>query len=198
MGDRLFQTLDPTTRSLELCGRDYLVTDTVGFIQKLPHQLVEAFKATLEETVLADLILHVVDASEPRERRLSTCGRSTRCSRRSAPARSRACWSSTRPTCSTPTSDSEVELGHPEAVLVSAATGEGIDALRERVEGAFEETLAEVELLVPYAEGARLHELHEVAGRLERSEREDGVLVQAKVPIAELHRFDDLAFAKRG
>ena len=71
VGDRLFHTLDPTTRSLELSGRDYLLTDTVGFIEKLPHQLVEAFKATLEETVLADLILHVVDASEPRERRFA-------------------------------------------------------------------------------------------------------------------------------
>src|SRR4051794_28451592 len=55
--DRLFHTLDPTTRTFELSGRDYLLTDTVGFIEKLPHQLVEAFKATLEETVLADLIL---------------------------------------------------------------------------------------------------------------------------------------------
>ncbi len=71
--------------------------------------------------------------------------------------------------------------------------GEGLDELRERIEAAFEETLAEVELLVPYAEGGRLHELHEVAGDLERTEREDGVLVHAKVPVAELHRFDDLA-----
>ena len=71
VGDRLFHTLDPTTRSFELSGRDYLLTDTVGFIEKLPHQLVEAFKATLEETVLADLILHVVDASAPEERRLA-------------------------------------------------------------------------------------------------------------------------------
>src|SRR6188472_2997864 len=63
--DRLFHTLDPTTRSLRHSGRRYLVTDTVGFIRKLPHQLVEAFKATLEETVLADLVVHVVDASEP-------------------------------------------------------------------------------------------------------------------------------------
>src|SRR3954453_8192767 len=65
VGDRLFHTLDPTTRSIELSGRDYLLTDTVGFIEKLPHQLVEAFKATLEETVIADLILHVVDAAAP-------------------------------------------------------------------------------------------------------------------------------------
>ena len=71
VGDRLFHTLDPTTRSFELSGRDYLLTDTVGFIEKLPHQLVEAFKATLEETVLADLIVHVVDAAAPEERRLA-------------------------------------------------------------------------------------------------------------------------------
>jgi GTP-binding protein HflX len=78
-------------------------------------------------------------------------------------------------------------------VLVSAARGEGLAALRARVEAAFEETLSEVELLVPYAEGARLHELHEVAGDLRRTDREDGVLVQAKVPVAEMHRFDDLS-----
>ena len=68
VGDRLFHTLDPTTRSFELSGRDYLLTDTVGFIEKLPHQLVEAFKATLEETALADLIVHVVDAAAPEQR----------------------------------------------------------------------------------------------------------------------------------
>ena len=89
----------------------------------------------------------------------------------------------------------EALLRHPGAVLVSALTGEGIETLRERVEGAFEDTLAEVELLIPYSEGARLHELHEVAGDLIRTEREDGVLVRAKVPVAELHRFDDLAVA---
>ena len=89
----------------------------------------------------------------------------------------------------------EALLRHPGAVLVSALGGEGIEALRERVEEAFRDTLAEVELLVPYSEGARLHELHEVAGDLERTEREDGVLVQARVPVAELHRFDDLRTA---
>src|SRR5919202_1228672 len=65
--DRLFHTLDPTTRVLRLEGRAYLLTDTVGFIRKLPHQLVDAFAATLEETRLADLVLHVVDASAPEE-----------------------------------------------------------------------------------------------------------------------------------
>ena len=69
--DRLFHTLDPTTRVLRTGGRDYLLTDTVGFIRKLPHQLVEAFGATLEETRLADLILHVVDASAAEEELLA-------------------------------------------------------------------------------------------------------------------------------
>src|ERR687894_2176193 len=65
--DRMFHTLDPTTRTARLDGRTYLLTDTVGFIRKLPHQLVDAFAATLEETQRADLILHVVDASAPEE-----------------------------------------------------------------------------------------------------------------------------------
>ena len=65
--DRLFHTLDPTTRTLQLHGRTVLMTDTVGFIRKLPHQLVNAFAATLEETRLAELVLHVVDASAPEE-----------------------------------------------------------------------------------------------------------------------------------
>ena len=61
--DRLFETLDPTTRSFDHEGRKYLLTDTVGFIRRLPHELVEGFAATLEETLIADLVLHVVDAS---------------------------------------------------------------------------------------------------------------------------------------
>src|SRR4051794_39749434 len=69
VGERLFHTLDPTTRAYRHHGRQYLLTDTVGFIRKLPHQLVEAFKATLEETVLADLIVHVVDASDSEQDR---------------------------------------------------------------------------------------------------------------------------------
>ena len=65
--DRLFHTLDPTTRSFEVGGRTFLLTDTVGFIRKLPHQLVEAFAATLEEALEADLIVHVADASVPED-----------------------------------------------------------------------------------------------------------------------------------
>jgi GTP-binding protein HflX len=193
VGDRLFHTLDPTTRSLELAGRDYLLTDTVGFIEKLPHQLVEAFKATLEETVLADLIVHVVDASAPEERRIVDMKAVDEVLEEIGVGEKPRLLVLNKADLLETAERREVELSHGGAVLVSAIDGEGLDELRERIESAFEETLAEVELLIPYSEGGRLHELHEVAGDLERTEREDGVLVHAKVPVAELHRFDDLA-----
>jgi GTPase len=195
VGDRLFHTLDPTTRSFELSGRTYLLTDTVGFIEKLPHQLVEAFKATLEETVLADLILHVVDAAAPEERLLAAMQAVDEVLEEIGAGGKPRLLVLNKIDLLDEDDRRDTLLRHPEAVAVSALSGEGIEGLRERIETAFEDTLAEVELLVPYAEGARLHELHEVAGDLVRTEREDGVLVRARVPIAELHRFDDLAVA---
>jgi GTPase len=193
VGDRLFHTLDPTTRSLELSGRDYLLTDTVGFIEKLPHQLVEAFKATLEETVLADLIVHVVDAAAPEQRQLADMRAVDEVLEEIGAGNRPRLLVLNKADLLEEEEREEVRLRQPQGVLVSALTGEGLDALRERIEAAFEDTFAEVELLVPYSEGGRLHELHEIAGDLVRTERGDGVLVRAKVPVAELHRFDDLA-----
>jgi GTP-binding protein HflX len=193
--DRLFHTLDPTTRNFELSGRAYLLTDTVGFIEKLPHQLVEAFKATLEETVLADLILHVVDASEPEERRLADMQAVDEVLEEIGAGEKPRLLVFNKVDLLSRDERAESELDHPEAILISAEKGEGLEALRAQIEAAFEETLTEVELLIPYSQGQRLHELHEVAGDLERTEREDGVLVHAKVPVAELHRFSDLAVA---
>ncbi len=193
--DRLFHTLDPTTRTFELSGRDFLLTDTVGFIEKLPHQLVEAFKATLEETILADLILHVVDASAPEERRLADIQAVDEVLEEIGAGEKPRLLVFNKVDLLSEEERRETELDHPEAVLISAQEGSGLDRLRERIEQAFEETLAEVELLIPYSQGGRLHELHEVAGDLERTEREDGVLVHAKVPVAEMHRFSDLAVA---
>jgi GTP-binding protein HflX len=193
--DRLFHTLDPTTRTFELSGRDYLLTDTVGFIEKLPHQLVEAFKATLEETILADLILHVVDASAPEQLRLRDMEAVDEVLEEIGAGEKPRLLVFNKVDLLSEEERRETELDHPEAVLVSAQEGEGLEELRERIEKAFEETLTEVDLLIPYSEGARLHELHEVAGDLERTDREDGVLVHAKVPSAEMHRFRDLAVA---
>ncbi len=192
VGDRLFHTLDPTTRSFELSGRDYLLTDTVGFIEKLPHQLVEAFKATLEETVLADLILHVVDAAAPEERRLADMQAVDAVLEEIGTGDKPRLLVLNKVDLLDKGDRDEALLRHPDSVLVSALADIGLEELRERVELAFEDTLADVELLVPYAEGARLHELHELAGDLEREDRADGVLVHARVPRAELHRFEDL------
>jgi GTP-binding protein HflX len=195
VGDRLFHTLDPTTRSLELSGRDYLLTDTVGFIEKLPHQLVEAFKATLEETVLADLILHVVDTSEPEQRRLADMRAVDEVLEEIGAGEKPRLVVLNKADLLSDDERHEVALSHRGAALVSAISGEGLDDLRGRIEAAFAETLTEVDLLFPYTQGGRLHELHEVAGDLERTDREDGVLVHARVPAAEMHRFDDLAVA---
>jgi GTP-binding protein HflX len=195
VGDRLFHTLDPTTRSVPLTGRDFLFTDTVGFIEKLPHQLVEAFKATLEETVLADLILQVVDAAAPEQRRLADLEAVDAVLEEIGAGAKPRLLVLNKADLLDEEGRREALLRHPDAILVSALSGEGVETLRDRVEEAFEDTLTEVELLVPYSEGARLHELHELAGELQRTERADGVLVHARVPRAELHRFDDLLTA---
>jgi GTP-binding protein HflX len=195
VANRLFETLDPTTRNFELSGRDYLLTDTVGFIEKLPHQLVESFKATLEETTLADLILHVVDASETEERRILDMQAVDEVLEEIGAGEKPRLLVLNKADLLSDDERHEVELSHPQAVLVSALSGDGLDQLREEIEAAFVETLTEVELLIPYSQGGRLHELHEVAGELERTDGPDGVRVLARVPSAEVHRFTDLAVA---
>jgi GTP-binding protein HflX len=195
VGNRLFHTLDPTTRSTEIGGRDYLFTDTVGFIEKLPHQLVEAFKATLEETVLADLIVQVVDAAAPPERRLVDLEAVDAVLEEIGAGDKPRLLVLNKADLLDEEERREAQLRHPGAVLVSALEGDGLEALLGQVERAFEDTLTEVDLLVPYSEGARLHDLHELTGDIERTDRSDGVLVHARVPVSELHRFADLAVA---
>jgi GTPase len=187
--DRLFHTLDPNTRSMRLEGRPYLVTDTVGFIRKLPHQLVDAFSATLEETRRADLILHVVDGSVDEDEMvemmravddvLDEIGAGdqprllvlNKADRIDADRRE------------------ELRFRHPEGILVSALTGEGLDVLGERVERAFRETLRNVDLLLPFDQGGRLAELHDIAGDLDRTDTAEGVRVRGRVPATVAERF---------
>ncbi|HTU14540.1 MAG TPA: GTPase HflX [Solirubrobacterales bacterium] len=193
IGDRLFHTLDPTTRAYEYEGRRYLVTDTVGFIDKLPHQLVEAFKATLEETVLSDLILHVVDASSPEERlQMEMHAADSVLAEIEVDDKPRILVLN-KIDLLTDEERAEVRIAHPDAIAVSATTGEGLDDLKAAVEHAFEQTMLPVELLVPYAQGARLHDLHEVAGKVDREDGPDGVLVKTRLPLGEVHRFADLS-----
>jgi GTPase len=188
--DRLFETLDPTTRGFEFEGRRYLVTDTVGFIRRLPHQLVEGFAATLEETLVADLVLHVADASAsddeldamlaavesvlgeigagelPVELVLNKIDRVDPLGRRRLANR------------------------FPGAPQVSARTGEGIDELRERIAERFGERFEAVRLLIPYDEGARLAELYALGSPVdERADRPEGVFIRARLPRREVRRF---------
>ena len=191
--DRLFHTLDPTTRTWRLNGRTYLMTDTVGFIRKLPHGLVDAFAATLEETVLADLVLHVVDASADEETMvemlravedvLEEIGAGDR-PRLLVLNKADALDAERR---------RELSFRHPDGVLVSALTGEGVEELGERIATEFERRLADVELLVPFSEGGTLAELHELAGDLEREDTPEGVRVSIRLPQAVAARFDRYA-----
>jgi len=194
--DRLFHTLDPTTRLLRTGGRDYLLTDTVGFIRKLPHQLVEAFGATLEETRLADLILHVVDASVPEDELLAM----TRAVEDVLAEINAEAVPEILVLAKADRIDderrAELQRRHPGAVLVSAVTGEGLDALMQRIEDEFARTLQDVELLIPYEDGARLAELHAVAGDLEREDTPDGVRVMARLPAPVAARYQAYALSR--
>ena len=196
VGERLFHTLDPTTRAYRHQGRRYLVTDTVGFIRKLPHQLVQAFKATLEETVLADLIVHVVDASEPEEGRRESVAAVDSALEEIGAGKAPRLVAFNKIDLLDAAEARELTIREPEAIAISAATGQGLGELQDRIGGAFEETLRPVELLLPYSEGGALAELHELAGDLEREDRPEGVVVKARIPAAVAHRFAD--FARNG
>jgi GTP-binding protein HflX len=193
--DRLFHTLDPTTRTLKLSGRPSLLTDTVGFISKLPHQLVDAFGATLEETRRAELLAHVLDGSAPEEQRAIM--------QRSVEQTLEEIGAGDRPRVLVlnkidlidEDARHELRLRHPDALLVSGHTGEGLDALVERLERELAHTLRAVHLLVPYADGGSLAELHEIAGEVSRRDTPEGVRVDALLPAQLAGRFARFAVA---
>jgi GTP-binding protein HflX len=190
VNDRLFETLDPTTRGFEYDGRKYLVTDTVGFIRRLPHELVEGFAATLEETLAADLVLHVIDASAPDEQ-LEAMAEAVEV----VLAEIGADELPIVPVLNK--SDRVDPLGRrrlanrfPGAPQVSAQTGEGIDDLRAEIADRFAERFEAVRLLLPYEEGGKLAELYSLGAPIdEREDGPDGVLVRARLPRRDLLRF---------
>jgi GTPase len=188
--DRLFETLDPTTRAFEQDGRRYLVTDTVGFIRRLPHQLVEGFAATLEETLVADLVLHVVDASASDE--------SIDEMAEAVDAVLGEIEAGELPVEVVLNKVDAVDalrrrrLGNrfPGAPQVSALTGEGLEGLRKRVAERFADRYEQVRLFVPHADAAKLSELYELGAPIdEREDSEEGVLVKARLPRREIRRF---------
>jgi GTP-binding protein HflX len=192
VGSQLFHTLDPTTRTYEHDGRTYLLTDTVGFIRKLPHDLVEAFKSTLVETRTAELILHVVDASEDDETRAESITAVEQVLEEIEAGEVPRLMVFNKIDLLDDEQRQRLLVGRREIIGISSVTGEGIDELRGRIAAEFERTLEPMELLIPYSDGARLAELYDLAGDLEREETANGVLVRAKVPQALTHRFQDL------
>jgi GTP-binding protein HflX len=195
--DRLFETLDPTTRAFEQDGRRYLVTDTVGFIRRLPHQLVEGFASTLEETLVADLVLHVADASQPEERLVEQLA--------AVDAVLREIGASALPVLLVlnkvdrldPLSRRRLGSRFPLAEQISALRGTGLDRLRARVAEHFAERFEEVRLLIPYSEGAKLAELYSLGAPVdERRDEPDGVFVRARLPRRDLVRFAPFAVAE--
>ena len=190
VNDRLFETLDPTTRTFEHEGRTYLLTDTVGFIRRLPHQLVEGFAATLEETLAAELVLHVADGSAPDHRLDEQV--------RAVDAVLSEIGAGELPVelvinkidAIDPLGRRRLHNRFPDAIQVSARSGEGLPELKARIAERFAERFEPVRLLIPHAEGARLAELYELGAPIEhRSDRPDGVLLVARLPRAERARF---------
>jgi GTPase len=197
--DRLFETLDPTTRGFEHDGRRYLVTDTVGFIRRLPHQLVEGFAATLEETLLADLVLHVVDASEDDERMEETIAAVdsvlSEIGARELPVE----LVLNKIDLVDPLRRRRLGNRFPDALQISAAGGEGLGDLRARVAERFADRFRPVKLLVPHGSGRVLTELYDLGAPIEeRVDRADGVLVHARLPERELVRFAPYLIAEAG
>lgn len=194
--DRLFETLDPTTRTMEIEGRRYLLTDTVGFIRKLPHQLVNAFGATLEETLSADLVLHVFDSSVPAER-LREMRRAVEAALESfGDSSSRHLLVANKVDLLDPDRRSELRIACPDAVQVSALDGSGIEELRARIALEFADRYEPVELLVPYADGDAIAQVHRLGGQVEREDRADGVLLRTSLPRVVARRLSGYSTAQ--
>jgi GTP-binding protein HflX len=188
--NRLFETLDPTTRGFEHDGKRYLVTDTVGFIRRLPTQLVEGFSSTLEETLVADLVLHVADGSLPEDRLREQID--------AVHAVLREIGGDSLPVVLVLNKIDLVDaLGRrrlanrfPDALPVSAATGVGLEQLKSHIAGRFADRFEDVRLLVPYEDGNVLASLYGLGAPIEeRDDTEEGVLIRARLPHREVRRF---------
>jgi GTP-binding protein HflX len=176
----LFATLDPTTRRTQTSdGRVFTLTDTVGFVRHLPHDLVEAFRSTLEESADADLLVHVVDASDPDPAGQITAVRTVLGEIGATDIAEQIVFN-------------KVDLVDdatllplrtlaPDAVFVSARTGEGLEALRDRIEERLPRPEVEVDVLIPYARHDLVDRIHRTGEILSTEHTGDGTRIVARV-----------------
>ncbi len=187
--DKLFATLDPSARKLILAdGREAVLVDTVGFIRKLPHDLIEAFKSTLEEAVHADMLLHVVDASNENaavqinvvEVLLEELGAATKNTILVLNKQDKL------------TTGNRINtMGYSAVCEVSAETGFGIEGLLEKITEGFREQLREVSLLIPYNEGWVLPFIYKYGQLINQEYLEQGIRVQALVKINKISKLEE-------
>ena len=183
--DSLFATLDPTTRRTTTSdGRIYTMSDTVGFVRHLPHQLVEAFRSTLEEVADADLVLHVVDGSHPDPEGQIAAVREVLAEIGASQVPELVVIN--KVDAADPMVVARIRAREPHSVAVSARTGEGIAEALVAVEADLPRPGAEVTALVPYARGDLLNRAHEHGEVLSLEHTPDGTLLHARV-------HDDLA-----
>ncbi|TFG84100.1 MAG: GTPase HflX [Spirochaetales bacterium] len=179
--DKLFATLDPTTRRLSVKSGAVLVTDTVGFVRNLPHGLVEAFKATLEEASDADLLVHVLDAADPESERHFETTRKVLTEIGADTSRSLVVYNKIDKL----EDRSVMEFlarRHPGAIFVSAKSGEGLTELKEAIAAALTADSVDLTLRVPLAEYAVVSLLYREAKILSEDHEDDMVIINCRVP----------------
>jgi GTP-binding protein HflX len=188
--NRLFETLDPTTRVFEHLGKRFLVTDTVGFIRRLPTQLVEGFASTLEETLVADLVLHVVDGSLPEEVLAEQIASVETVLAEIGAGEIPVELVVNKVDLLDLRARRRVANRFPGALEISAGTGEGIEELKARIAERFADRFDDVRLLVPYDEGRVLSDLYALGAPIdERTDTDEGVVVRARLPHRDVRRF---------
>ena len=179
--DKLFATLDPTTRNLKLPSKqEVMLTDTVGFIRKLPHHLIEAFKSTLEEAKYADIILHVVDASNPQMDEQMYIVYETLMN---LEVKNKPVITAFNKQDKV---DGEVILRDFKAdhvVNISAKTGEGLENLQNVIEEVLREQKILIEQLYPYADAGKIQLIRKYGELLEEEYREEGIFAKGYIPI---------------
>ena len=183
--DKLFATLDTTTRSLVTeSGQKILFTDTVGFIHKLPHTLIKAFRSTLEEAGYADILLHVVDGSNPRHEEQMKVVYATL---KELDIEGKPVLTAINKCDINPLIKDIKDPMADDRVCISAKTGEGVDELLEKLEAIINSSMIDIEKVFPFDQAGRLQYIRQKGQLLEETYREDGIYVRAKIPPEGLH-----------